>query len=311
MVWLRQWLGLRVLKYVYNKLAMNSKVTPQESIPSPKQTIQTLIIEPTQGWGKLNLKDLWRYRDLFGFMVWRSIQSRYRQMALGPLWIIIQPLVSMVIFSVIFGTLAKLPTDGNIPYPIFTYTALLPWGFFSRAAGEASGSLVGQMKMISKVYFPRLIIPLTAIASSFVDLLFSFVILLGLMLFFGFYPDWSIFILPFYLLLAAITALAMGLWTATLMVRFRDLRFAITYGLQAWMYATPVAYTASLVPESWLWLYQLNPMYWVIEGFRWTLLGVGQAPHPYMLIPIIITCFFFVTGLFIFRRTERSIVDLL
>jgi lipopolysaccharide transport system permease protein len=270
----------------------------------------TLVIQPTRGWSSLALHELWEYRELLWFLTWRDIKGRYRQMALGPLWIIIKPLVNMVIFSVIFGTLAKLPSEG-VPYPIFTYTALLPWGYFSSAAGASVDSLVSRMGMISKVYFPRLIVPISAVLSGLVDLAISFLILLGMMPYYGFAPSLAALILPLYVLLATATALAVGLWSAALAVRFRDLSFAVGYGLQAWMYATPVAYTASLIPERWQLLYQLNPMYWVIEGFRWSLLGKGQAPQPLMLLPVGFVVLLLISGAFIFRRTERTIVDLL
>jgi lipopolysaccharide transport system permease protein len=283
--------------------------TPTEPSRSASN-VPILDIQPTRGWGSLALYELWQYRELVWFLTWRNIKGRYRQMALGPLWIIIQPLVNMIVFSVIFGTLAKLPSDG-LPYPIFTYTALLPWGYFSNATKGSSGSLVSQMGVISKVYFPRLVVPISAVISGLVDLAISFVILLGMMAFYGFTPSWAILTLPFYILLATSMALGVGLWSATLAVRFRDLQFAITQGLRVWMYATPVAYTASLVPERWLWLYQLNPLYWVIEGFRWALLGAGQPPQLQMLAPIGFVILLLISGAFVFRRTERTIVDLL
>lgn len=268
----------------------------------------TLVIQPTRGWRSLALHELWEYRELLWFLTWRDIRGRYRQMALGPLWIIIKPLVNMVIFSLIFGTLAKLPSEG-VPYPIFTYTALLPWGYFSGAAGASVGSLVSRMGMISKVYFPRLVVPVSAVLSGLVDLAVSFVVLLGMMAYYGFAPHLTVLTLPLYVLLATATALGVGLWSATLAVRFRDLQFAITYGLQIWIYATPVAYAASLIPERWQLLYQLNPMYWVIEGFRWALLGTGQGPKPPMLIPVGFVLLLLISGAFVFRRTERTIVD--
>jgi lipopolysaccharide transport system permease protein len=269
-----------------------------------------IVIQPTHGWSSLALHELWEYRELLWFLTWRNIKGRYRQMALGPLWIVIKPLVNMVIFSVIFGQLARLPSEG-LPYPIFTYTALLPWGYFSSAADASVGSLVSQMGVISKVYFPRLVVPVSAVISGLVDLSVSFLILLGMMVYYGFAPSPTMLLLPLYVLLATITALGVGLWSATLTVRFRDLQTAISYGLQVWMYATPVAYSASLIPERWQGLYQLNPMYWVIEGFRWALLGKGQALQPLMLVPVGLVLLLLISGAFVFRRTERTIVDLL
>jgi lipopolysaccharide transport system permease protein len=216
----------------------------------------------------------------------------------------------MVIFSLIFGYVAKLPSDG-IPYPIFTYTALLPWTYFSTSAQGAVNSLVGQMGVISKVYFPRLVVPLAAIIGGLINFVISFVILLGMMVFYGIAPRWAILTLPFYLLLAMATALAVGLWNATLAVRFRDVQDISSYVLRVWMSITPVVYSAKLIPERWQLLYQLNPMYWVVEGFRWALLGTGQPPQPLMLVPTGFVLLLLIIGAFVFRRTERTIVDLL
>jgi lipopolysaccharide transport system permease protein len=271
----------------------------------------TLIIEPSRGWGHLGLAELWQYRELTLFFIWRDIKGRYRQTALGPIWMLLNPLMSMVLYSVIFGELAHLPSEG-VPYPIFTYVALLPWTYFSGAASSAVGSLSSQMGVISKVYFPRLIVPLTSTIAALVDLAISFLILFGMMFFYGIMPSVRIIALPFYLLLAMLTALSIGLWSAALAVRFRDVGRVIGMGLGFAKYATPVAYSATLVPESWFWLYQLNPLYWVIEGFRWALLGtVGQPPQAYMLFSLIPVLLLFISGAYVFRRTERTIVDLL
>lgn len=268
------------------------------------------IIQPTRGWSSLALHELWQYRELLWILTWRDIKARYRQMALGPLWIILKPLVNMVIFSLIFGQLAKLPSDG-LPYPIFTYTALLPWTYFSGATKASASSLLSYMHLISKVYFPRLVVPISAVLSGLVDLAISFLVLLGMMTYYGFAPSLALLLLPLYLLLAAVTALGVGLWSAALTVRFRDLSFVVGYGLSAWMYATPVAYSASLIPQRWRILYQLNPMYWVIEGFRRALLGTGQPPQLLMLVPVSFVLLLLLSGAFVFRRTERTIVDLL
>ncbi len=269
-----------------------------------------IIIQSTRGWSSLTLHELWQYRELLWILAWRNIKGRYRQMALGPLWIILVPLVNMVIFSVIFGRLAGLPSDG-LPYPIFVFAALVPWTYFSTTANGSAGSLLKSMSLISKVYFPRLIIPISTVLSGLVDFTFSFIVLLGMMVYFGLMPSLAILVLPFYILLAMATALAVGLWNANLAVQFRDLQYATTYGLQVWMYLTPVAYSASLIPERWQLLYQLNPMYWVVEGFRWALLGAGQEPQPFMLVSVGIVLLLLVFGAYVFRRTERTIVDLL
>jgi len=290
---------------------MTTKALPDEAlltqIPLAKPHIQ---IKPNRGWSRLALHELWGYRSLLWFLTARDIKGSHRQMALGPLWIIIKPLVDMVIFSLIFGRLAKLPSDG-VPYPIFTYTALLPWTFFSTACIASVGSLVSQMNVISKVYFPRLVVPVSAVLAGLVDLAVSFLVLLGMMAFFGFAPSWAILTLPFYILLAAATALGVGLWGAAIAVQFRDLKNAVTYGISVWMYATPVAYSASLIPERWQLLYQLNPLFWVVEGSRWALLGTGQPPQPLMLVPVGLVLLLLIWGAFVFKRTERTVVDLL
>ena len=272
--------------------------------------IPALVIRPTKGWSTIPLRELWDYRELVWFLTWREIKGRYRQMALGPLWIVIRPLSNMVIFSLIFGALAKLPSDG-IPYPVFTYVAILPWTFFSVAADKSVASLVTNMGLISKVYFPRLVTPTAVVVAGLADLAIAFVILIGMMAYFGYAPSLATLTLPLYILLAGATALAVGLWTAALAVRFRDMQFATTYGLQFWMYLTPVAYASSLIPERWQLLYQLNPMYWVVEGFRWSLLGTAKGPEPLMLASIGFVVVLLVSGALVFRRTERNVVDLL
>lgn len=287
------------------KILTSQSKNTEHGHPAPQT-----IIRPPSGWNILPLQELWQYRELLWVLTSREVKARYRQMALGPLWIIIIPLVDMVIFSLIFGRLARLPSEG-VPYPIFTYTALLPWTYFSTSANSAVGSLLKSMKVISKIYFPRLIVPMSAVLSGLVDLSISFVVLTGMMLYYGFVPSWAALTLPFYILLAMGLALGVGLWNTNLAVRFRDLQYATTYGLQAWLYATPVAYSASLIPERWQLVYQLNPMYWVIEGFRWALLGTGQPPQPLMLIPVGLVLCLLVSGIFVFQRTEQTIVDLL
>jgi len=234
-------------------------------------------------------------------------------MALGPIWIILQPIVQMVVFSFIFGTIAGLSSEG-IPYFLMTYTAMVPWSFFSQASRRSSESLVEEMGVISKVYFPRTIIPLCSVLSGLVDFAISFSVFFCVMLFMGFTPGWQTLLMPLYLLFAACTALAIGLWAASLTVRFRDFKLIIQYGMEIAMFATPVAYSATEIAKNapnYMWLYKLNPMFWVIEGFRWTLLDIGTPPQPYMLIPVGIVLLTLISGLYIFRRTERTIVDLL
>lgn len=269
-----------------------------------------VVIEPTRGWSSLGLRDVWEYRELLYFMLWRDVKGKYRQMALGPLWIVLKPLFSMFIFSLVFGGLAKLPSDG-LPYPIFSYSAVLPWGFFSGAVSMAAGSLVSNMHLISKVYFPRMVVPISGVISGIVDLAVSFVILLFMMLFFGIMPTWAMITVLLFVLLAVATALAIGLWLATLAVKFRDVNFAVGFMLTAWQYLSPVVYPSSMVPERWQFLYHLNPMTNVIDGFRWALLGSAAPPIIPLVISSSLVLVALVTGAFNFRRTERTIVDIL
>lgn len=267
-----------------------------------------LRLEPAPGFRSLRLKEIWEYREMLWFMSIRDIKGRYRQMALGPLWIIIQPVIDTIVFSIVFGTLAEMPSD-DLPYPLFTYTALMIWGFFTSATNSASTSLASRMGIISKVYFPRLIVPLSGILGATLDVLISFVLLIFFMLYYKYTPSINIVFLPLFMLLAAVTALGIGLWSAALVVQFRDFRTVISYGLRIGMYATPVAYATSAIPEQWQLLFRLNPMFWAVEGFRWSILGVGQKPDVLMLIPVSVVLLLLVTGLFVFRRAERTVVD--
>jgi lipopolysaccharide transport system permease protein len=268
------------------------------------------IIEPGSYRNSRAIHELWVYRDLIWIMARRNITSRYRQMAFGPLWILLIPIINMVIFSVIFGKLANLPSEG-IPYPIFTFSALLPWTFFSNAVTSSVGGLVNNTNLISKVYFPRLILIIAATLPGLVDLAFSFLVLMGMMLYYGIMPSLKILALPFFILIAIITALSVGMWGAALAVRFRDVQHIVTYGLQIWMYATPVAYSASLIPERWQVIYQLNPMYWVVEGFRWSLLGSSQSLNYMLEVSLSIVAISFISGYFVFKQMEGNIVDIL
>lgn len=273
-------------------------------------TQKTLRIEPTQGIGKLGFRELWEYRDLLWFQILKEVKGKYRQMALGPLWIILQPIVQMLVLSIVFGKIAKLNSDG-IPYPILTFTALIPWTFFTNATQLSSSCLVSQMGVISKVYFPRLILPLSYTIGRLIDFFITFSILMIMLMMCGYTPEirW-LMVIP-YMFLAIMTTIGISTWTASLAVRFRDVKFLIQYGLQTMMYLTPVAYVATNLPEQWLWLLKLNPMFYVIEGFRWSLLGIGQGPEGYMLYPILLVLLLNISGVFLFRKTERTIVDLL
>jgi len=265
-------------------------------------------IEPSQGWVSLQLRDLWEYRELLYFLTLRDIKVRYKQTILGATWAIIQPLFTMFIFSLFFGKLAQIPSDG-IPYPIFSYAALVPWTFFANGLSQSANSLVAEANLIKKVYFPRLIVPLSAVVSGSVDFALAFIILLGMMWYFGSNPTVAILWLPLLLLLALITSLGVGLWLTSMNVQFRDIRYVIPFAIQAWMFATPIAYPSSLLDEPWRTIYGINPMVGVIEGFRWALLGTETKPEPIILVSALVAAGIFVSGMYYFRRMEKSYAD--
>ena len=270
-----------------------------------------IVREPSRGWLSLNLREVWRYRELLGLLVWRNIIVRYKQSVVGIGWAIIRPVTSMVVFSVIFGKLAKLPSDG-IPYPIFTYVALLPWNYFSGCLNGTSDSLVGAKAIATKVYFPRLILPLSYLFTGLVDFSIAFLVLVGMMCWYHEFITvrWYVVFLPFFMLLAMAAALACGLWLGSLMVRYRDVKHLLSYVTQVWMYLTPVAYSASLVPGRWRLVYSLNPMAGVIDGFRWALLG-KTAPHwGGLALSVCLVFVVGISGLYYFRRTESTFADI-
>ena len=268
------------------------------------------LIEPPRGWAALELRELWLYRELLFFLAWRDIKLRYKQTALGAAWAILQPLLTMVIFSVIFGQLAKLPSDG-IPYPIFTYAALLPWQLFAFALTNSSNSLINSQNLISKVYFPRLIIPLASTLAGVMDFAIAFLVLLGLMAYYRIAPTMAILYLPLFLLLALLSALAVGIWLSALSVEYRDVRYIVPFLTQFWMYATPIAYASSLIPENWRLFYGLNPMTGVVEGFRWALLGMQTSGGFMILISAAVVLVMFISGLYYFRRMENNFADVI
>lgn len=274
-----------------------------------KNTIPTIVIRPSKGWVPPNLRDLWDYRELLYFLVWRDIKVRYKQTALGAAWAILQPFLTMVVFSIFFGRLAGVPSD-NVPYPVFSYAALLPWGLFARALTESANSLVVNQQLITKVYFPRLAIPIAAVLSGLVDFAIAFIVLLLLMFYFGIIPTLAVVTLPLFLLLAIATALAVGLWLSALNVRYRDVRYTIPFLTQFWLFATPIAYSSSLVPQEWRAWYGLNPMVGVVEGFRWALLGDTGGVGPLILVSTVVVIFLLVSGLLYFRRMEKTFADL-
>lgn len=279
---------------------------PQES--TAFDALPILILHPSQGWVSLRLKELWEYRELLYFLTWRDIKVRYKQTVLGAAWAIIQPFFTMVVFSIFFGYLAKVPSDG-LPYPIFAYCALLPWQLFAHSLMESSNSLVANERLITKVYFPRLVIPISAVLAGLVDFAIAFVILLVMMFYYGIAPTIAILTLPLFVLLAVATALAVGLWLSALNVQYRDVRYTIPFLTQFWLFATPIAYPSSLVPEQWRALYGLNPMAGVVEGFRWALLGTSQAPGMLLLVSVVVVVGLLTGGLFYFRHMEKTFAD--
>jgi lipopolysaccharide transport system permease protein len=269
-----------------------------------------LIIEPSRGWASLGLHEVWEYRELLGFLIWREIQGLYRQTALGITWLFIRPLVNVILLTFVFGTIVNVPSD-EVPYPLFSLAALLPWGFFSNAVQRASRSLVDNMHVISKVYFPRLVVPIAGAASGLLDFAAALLILFFAMLAYRMPFRVEALWLPVYLIVTLGFALAVGLWLATLSVKYRDVSFAVTFLLQALMYASPVIYPVSMVPESLRFFYQLNPMTGVIQGFRWSLYGSGEPPGAVFALAIGLTLIGLISGAYIFRRTERTVVDIL
>ena len=273
-------------------------------------TQQVLIIEAGRA-ERHYWRDLWRYRELFYFLAWRDILVRYKQTVIGLAWALIRPFLTMVVFVFVFSKLAKLPSDG-VPYPILVFAALLPWQFFANAFTEAGNSLINNANMISKVYFPRLVVPASAVIVSFVDFLISGIILVGLMLWYGFAPDWRILTLPLFILIAFAAALGAGLWTAALNVKYRDFRYIIPFVVQFGLYVSPVGFSSTIVPEQWRLLYSINPMVGVIDGFRWAILGGNtQFYWPGFLLSILLVLVILITGIVYFRKTEKTFADVI
>jgi lipopolysaccharide transport system permease protein len=283
---------------------MNSARAEQPAVVRQHQ-----VISPAHGWEALELGDLWKYRELLYFLTWRDVKVRYKQTLLGAAWAILQPILTMVIFSIIFGQLAHLPSEG-IPYPIFTFTALLPWQLFAFALTNSSNSLVGSQNLVSKVYFPRLVIPIASVLPGLVDFAISFVVLAGMMIFFHIPVTARVLVLPLFLLLALASALGVGLWLSALNVEYRDIRYVVPFLTLFWQYATPVAYSSTLIPEKWRLLYGLNPMTGVVEGFRWALLGNGEVGGM-LWVSVLIILVILASGLAYFKRMEATFADVI
>jgi lipopolysaccharide transport system permease protein len=291
-------------------MSVAERIAPPSGIAEhDSASLPVTRIERASGWISLNLGELWRYRELLYFLTWRDVVVRYKQTALGASWAIIQPVMTMVVFSLVFGRLSGIPSDG-IPYPLFSFAALVPWTFFANGLTQSSNSLVGSANLIQKVYFPRLMIPAASVLGGAVDFLLAFVVLLGMMAYYGIAPTINILWLPLFLLLAVATALGVGLWLSALNVRFRDVRYVVPFITQFWLFATPIAYPSSLLEEPWRTVYGLNPMAGVVEGVRWSLLGTETAPGPMIGLSILAATLLLIGGAYYFRRMERAFADI-
>ena len=276
---------------------------------NPAITEPTVVIEPRKGVFHLDLKSIWAYRELLYFLVWRDLKLRYKQTSIGIGWTVLQPLIAMVIFTVIFGHFAKIPSDG-VPYPIFAFCGLLPWTYFATALNRCMVSVVADAQLVSKIFFPRLLLPIAGTISGVIDFFISLGLFLGLMVWYGFVVTWWLLTLPLFLMLAFLTALAVGLWVSALNVRYRDVTYTIPFLIQAWMFASPVIYPVSMIPEKYRSLYSLNPMAGVIEGFRWALLGKANPDFSVMAVSVVVVIGVLAGGLVFFRRMERTFADI-
>jgi len=267
------------------------------------------VIEPRRGWVRLDLAELWQSRELVYFLTWRDIKVRYKQTVLGAAWAILQPLLTMIVFSLFFGKLAKVPSDG-VPYPLFSYSALVPWTLFAGGVTHSAVRLVSSSNMLRKIYFPRLALPVSTVLASLVDFALAFSVLLVMMPVFGYWPTVNALWLPLLAVLAFVTSLGVGLWLSAMNVQFRDVRYAVPFLVQLWLFATPIAYPSSLLDEPWRTVYGINPMAGVVEGFRWALLGTATGPGPMILVSSLVAVALLVSGAFYFRRVERTFADI-
>ena len=287
-----------------------SVATHSTERPAAGPEVPVTVIEPVRGWVAVRLREVWQFRELLYFLIWRDVKVRYKQTILGAAWAVLQPFFTMLIFSVFFGRLAGMPSDG-VPYPLFAYVALVPWTFFASGLTLSSNSLVANQALLRKVYFPRLVIPAAAVASGIIDFLIAFVVLIGLVLWYGMMPTANVVWLPALVLLALVTSLGGGLWFSALNVLYRDIQYIVPFLVQVWLYCTPIVYPSSLIPERWRALYAINPMVGVVEGFRWALLDTDTAPGAMILVSAAAAVALLVSGLFFFRRMERSFSDVI
>lgn len=284
------------------------KSNPALTPATPDAELAVVHIRPSRGWAPLRLAELWAYRELLYFFVWRDVKVRYKQTVLGAAWAVLQPFVTMVVFSLFFGYLIGIESDG-IAYPLFSYTALVPWTFFANSLTQATSGMVSNADLLKKVYFPRLALPLARVLAGVIDFALAFAVLLFMMPFFNVWPTARLLWLPLLVLLALITALGVGLWFAAMNVQFRDVGFVVPFVIQFWMYATPIVYPSSIVPEAWRTLYALNPMVGVVEGFRWALLDSATAPGPMIAVSALVAVGLLVSGAYYFKRLERTFAD--
>lgn len=289
-------------------LSLETQPAPIGARPAAPPARMPTRIAPTQGWAQIGLDELWNARELLYFLIWRDVKVRYKQTVMGVLWAIIQPIFTMVIFSLFFGRLAGVPSD-EIPYPLFSFAALVPWTFFVNALTQASNSLVNNANMIKKVYFPRLLLPSATVLAGVIDFALAFLILLLMMAGYHIYPTARIIWLPLFLLLAVLTSLGVSLWLAAMSVQFRDVRYMVPFLTQAWLFLTPIAYPSSMLAQPWRTLYGINPMAGVVDGFRWALLGTAMPPMPMIAVSAIVALGLFIGGVYYFRRMEKSFAD--
>ena len=283
---------------------------PDVAVENSSPSLHRTVIEPSKRRFYLNLRGIWEYRELLLFLAWRDLKTRYAQTTIGFAWAIVQPVAMMLLFTLVFSNFAKLPSDG-VPYPLFAYAALLPWGYFSRSLDKSSFSMVAESNLISKVYFPRIIVPISAMLVGLADFAIAFFLFLVMMAFYGIVPSWEALFIPLFLLLSILTSLAVSLWLAALFVRFRDIAAAMPLVTQIWMFASPVVYPSSLVPEQWKWLYNLNPMVGVIEGFRWTLLKTPPPGLDRIAVTVVFISALLLLGMSYFNRMERKFADVI